>query len=89
MNPDMVVYIGRRTLETAMLISAPCLIIVLITGLSTAIFQAVTSVRDMTLGMVLKIAGVGVALLLFGGWMLQTLLGFTHEVFTYMQAMTQ
>ncbi len=89
MNPDMVVYIGRRTLETAMLIAAPCLIIVLITGLSTAIFQAVTSVRDMTLGMVLKIAGVGVALLLFGGWMLQTLLGFTHEVFTYMQAMTQ
>jgi flagellar biosynthesis protein FliQ len=89
MNPDMVVYIGRRTLETAMLIAAPCLIIVLVTGLSTAIFQAVTSVRDMTLGMVLKIAGVGVALLLFGGWMLQTLLGFTHEVFTYMQAMTQ
>ncbi len=89
MNPDMVVYIGRRTLETAMLIAAPCLIIVLITGLSTAIFQAVTSVRDMTLGMVLKIAGVGVALLLFGGWMLQTLLGFTHEVFTYMEAMAR
>jgi flagellar biosynthetic protein FliQ len=89
MNPDMVVYLGRRTLETALMVAAPTLLIVLATGLGTAIFQAVTSVRDMTLGMVLKIAGVGVSLLLFGGWMLQTLLGFTQEVFTYMQAINQ
>lgn len=89
MNPDMVVYLGRRTLETALLVASPVLAVALATGLTTAIFQAITSIRDMTLGMVLKIAGVGVALVLFGGWMLQTMLGFTTEVFGYMHAVGQ
>jgi flagellar biosynthetic protein FliQ len=87
MTGELVLYLGRRTLETALLIAAPPLIVVLATGLLTAIFQAVTSVRDMTLGMVMKIASVGVTLLLFGGWMLETAVGFAAEVFNHMQAM--
>jgi len=89
MDTDTVMHIAQRTLETALLISAPVLIVALAVGLFAALLQAVTSVRDMTLGMVLKIAAVGVTVLVFGGWMLQQALSFTTEIFHHMQTMTQ
>jgi len=49
--------------------------------------QAVTSVRDMTLGMVFKLAGVGIAVLLTAGWALQVVVDFTHEVFSHVEMM--
>jgi flagellar biosynthetic protein FliQ len=87
MNGDMVLFIGRRTLETAMLISAPVLVATLLTGLLVGMFQAVTSIRDMTLGIVLRLACVGLVLMVCGGWMLRLAIGFTHEVFNQIQTM--
>jgi len=87
MDADFVLYLGRRTLEMALLISAPILVVILVVGLGVAMLQAVTSIRDMTLGLVLKIASVAVMLLLAGGWMLQVAVDFTGEVFNHMQAM--
>ena len=89
MDNDTVMHIAQRTLETALLISAPVLVVALAVGLFAALLQAVTSVRDMTLGMVLKIAAVGVTILVFGGWMLQQALSFTNEIFIHMQNVTQ
>ena len=48
------------------MLSAPILSITLVVGFLVAMIQAVTSIRDMTMGMVLKLAGVGVSLLLVG-----------------------
>lgn len=87
MNGEMVLFLGRRAVETAMLVAAPVLLATLLMGLLVGMFQAVTSIRDMTLGMVLKLFCVGVMLLLCGSWMLQTTLGFTHEVFEQMGAL--
>lgn len=89
MNSDLVLHIGRRTIELALLISAPVLIVTLVVGFLTAMLQAVTSLRDMTLGMVLKLGCVGLTLLIFGGWMLQLMVGFAGEIFNHMQAMGQ
>ncbi len=89
MTPEMVLYLGRRALETALMLAGPPLAVALIMGVSTAVLQAITSVRDMTLAMVLKIAGVGVAVLLFGGWMLEVILAFTLEVFQHIQSLNQ
>jgi flagellar biosynthesis protein FliQ len=86
MTGEFVVYLGRRTLETALLLSAPVLGVTLALGLLVAMFQAVTSIRDMTLGMVLKLFGVGVSVLVFGGWMMQVAVGFTREVLSHLQA---
>jgi len=86
MNPDLVLHIGRRALETALLVATPVLVSTLIVGVLVAMLQAVTSVRDMTMGMVLKIACVGIMLMIFGGWMMQVAVAFTNEVFTHMQA---
>jgi flagellar biosynthetic protein FliQ len=49
------------------------------------LFQAVTSIRDMSLTVVPKLAAVGLMLLLFGGWMLDTLLRYVTDIFGYIQ----
>ncbi|MCE5279968.1 MAG: flagellar biosynthetic protein FliQ [Planctomycetaceae bacterium] len=87
MDDQMVLYIGKRTLETALLVSTPVLLVALLVGVLTAIFQAVTSLRDMTLGTVLKLAAVGLTLLAAGGWMMQMATAFTLEIFQQAQAL--
>ena len=85
MTPDYVLYIGRRTMETALLLAAPVLGITLVIGFLVAMLQAVTSIRDMTMGMVLKLVCVGLSILVFGGWMMQVALDFTTEIFSRLQ----
>jgi len=87
MNNELVLYLGRRALETAMLLSAPVLGVIVVVGFAIGIFQAVTSIRDMTLGMAVKLGCLGVTLLICGGWMMQIAVGFTNEVFNHLQSM--
>ena len=89
MNTEIVLYLGRRVLETALIISSPVLAVALVVGFATAIFQAVTSIRDMTLGIVLKLACVGFAIMIFGSWMMETAMVFTTEIFNHMQMVAQ
>ena len=86
MDPELILHIGRRALETALLVATPVLSSALIVGVVVAMLQAVTSIRDMTMGMVLKIACVGIVLMVCGGWMMQVAVDFTNEVFSHMQA---
>lgn len=89
MTGEMVLFIGRRTLETGMLLAAPVLIVALLAGILVSLFQAVTSMRDMTLGVVVKIGAVGITLLVAGGWMLQVALSFTQEIFDTVATLTR
>jgi flagellar biosynthetic protein FliQ len=85
MDSGFVLYLGRYTLETTLLLSAPILITCLVVGVVVTLFQAVTSIRDMTLAIVPKLLAVGFVSLLFGGWMLDIMLKFTNQIFTYIQ----
>ena len=85
MDNSFVLYLGRHTLETALILSAPILITCMVVGVVVTLFQAVTSVRDMTLTIVPKLLAVGAITLLFGGWMLQVILGFTNGIFSHIQ----
>ncbi len=85
MDSSFALYLGRHTLETALLLAAPILLTCMIVGLVVTLLQAVTSIRDMTLTIVPKLLAVGVVILLFGGWMLQVILGFTNEIFGHIQ----
>ena len=89
MDNNFVLYLGRQTLETALLVSAPILLTCIIVGVVVTLFQAVTSIRDMSLTVVPKLVAVGFVTLLFGSWMLGTLLGFVHEVFGHIQTIGQ
>jgi len=85
MDSSFALYLGRHTLETALLLSAPILIICIVVGITVTLLQAVTSIRDMTLTIVPKLLAVGAVILLFGGWMLQITLRFTNEIFGHIQ----
>ena len=85
MDSSFVIYLGRQTLETALLVSAPILLTCVIVGVLVTLLQAVTSIRDMSLTVVPKLLAVGVVVLFFGNWMLGTLLKFTNEIFGYIQ----
>jgi flagellar biosynthetic protein FliQ len=85
MDTSFVLYMGRHTLETALLLSAPILLTCMIVGVVVTLLQAVTSIRDMTLTIVPKLLAVGVILLIFGGWMLQVILKFSNEIFGHIQ----
>jgi len=85
MDSSFVIYLGRQTLEIALLVSAPILLTCVIVGVVVTLFQAVTSIRDMSLTVVPKLMAVGFVTLLFGSWMLGTLLKFMNEIFGYIQ----
>jgi len=85
MDTGWVLYLGRHTLETAFLLSAPILLVCIIVGVIVSLFQAVTSLKDMTLSTVPKLFAVGATAIIFGSWMLQVALKFTNEIFSYIQ----
>ena len=85
MDNSFVLYVGRQTLETALLLAAPILLTCMVVSVVVTLLQAVTSIRDMTLTIVPKLLAVGVITLLFGGWMLEVMLGFANEIFGHIQ----
>jgi flagellar biosynthetic protein FliQ len=89
MDSNYALYLGRHTLEIALLVSAPILLTCIIVGLVITLIQAVTSIRDMSLTIVPKLLAVGAVLLILGGWMLDVILRFTTEVFSEIQNITQ
>ena len=89
MDSSFILYLGRHTLETALLVSAPILLTCIIVGVTVTLFQAVTSIRDMTLTIVPKLFAVGAITLISGNWMLQIILRFTTEIFGHIQNVGQ
>ena len=89
MDSSFVIYLGRQTLEIALLVAAPILLTCVVVGVVVTLFQAVTSIRDMSLTVVPKLMAVGFVTLLFGSWMLSTLLKFMNEIFGHIQSIGQ
>ena len=89
MDTDYIIFLGRHTMETALLVSAPILAVCMVTGIVVSLFQTVTQIRDMTLTIVPKLVGVGIDALLFGNWMLQVLMRFTTDIFAQIQTYGQ
>jgi len=89
MDTDYIIFMGRETMETALLVSAPILAVCMVSGIIISLFQTVTQIRDMTLTIVPKLVGVGVVALLFGNWMLQVMMRFTTDVFAQIQTYGQ
>ena len=80
MTSDFLIYIRPETLMTVLYIAAPLLGTTLLVGLAVGIFQAVTSIHEMTLTFIPKMAIVGIMLLILTTWFLDVLVRFTQEV---------
>ena len=81
MDTATVIDLGRQALWTIALVSAPLLLVALAVGLVIGIIQAATSINEMTLSFIPKLISMALALLLFGSWMLVTLVDFTRSIF--------
>ena len=85
MDGNSVIYLGKQALETALFVAGPILLTCIVVGVVITLFQAVTSIRDMSLTVVPKLIAVGLVILLTGGWALEKMLRFTNDVFGYIQ----
>ncbi|MCA0870512.1 flagellar biosynthetic protein FliQ [Seohaeicola saemankumensis] len=66
----------RQGLWVAVLMSTPILTAALVTGLAIGLFQALTSIQEMTLTFVPKLAAIVIVFWLAMGFMTQTLVSF-------------
>ena len=80
MTPETVVTVGRQALEMTLMLSAPLLLTALGVGLIVGIFQAATSINEMTLSFIPKLLAMAAVLALTGPWMLRTLVQFTRQL---------
>jgi flagellar biosynthetic protein FliQ len=79
MDQNAALELGRHALQVALMVAFPLLAVSLFTGLAVSVFQAITSVQEMTLTFVPKLIGIGLVMLLVGSWMLTTVVTFTSS----------
>ena len=78
---DQIVFFDtlRQGLWISVIISIPILTAALITGVSIGLVQALTSIQEMTLTFVPKLAAIVLVFWLSMGFMTQTLVSFFHN----------
>lgn len=87
MDLGFAVSVFRTAVFQILVVSAPTLIIAMVTGLIISIFQATTSIQEQTLTFVPKIAAILIALIFFGPWMMQVLINYTIALFSQIPQM--
>lgn len=80
MTPDFAMGLANEMLWTAVLISLPVLGISMLVGLLISMLQVVTQIQEMSLTFVPKIFVAALVLIVFGPWMLRTLIHFSSSV---------
>jgi flagellar biosynthetic protein FliQ len=81
MDAAQVIDLGRESLWIAVLVAAPLLGVALAAGLIVGIFQAATSIQEMTLSFIPKLAVMVLALVIFGGWQIGVMVDFFRRIF--------
>lgn len=79
---DAVMDIAREALFLIIKVSLPVLLVSLCVGLVVSIFQTVTSIQEQTLTFVPKIVCVFLALVLFGNWMMTSMVEFMTSLWS-------
>lgn len=80
MSEDFIIGLAGQAIYTVLKASAPLLVIALSVGLIVSIFQATTHIQEQTMAFIPKIAAVLLALLVFGPWILNTVVDFTYNL---------
>jgi flagellar biosynthetic protein FliQ len=79
--------IGRESIYVMLKIGAPVMLLALVVGLAIALFQALTSIQEMTLTFVPKIIVIFVGIMLMLPFMLSSLTTFSQGLFDRMIAL--
>ncbi len=88
MDIDDFIRVASFGIETAMLVSAPVLLLGLAAGVLVSIFQAATQINDQALAFIPKIAASVFALGFFGPWMIAKMAAFATFAFNQIPNVT-
>ncbi|RKN86993.1 flagellar biosynthesis protein FliQ [Paenibacillus ginsengarvi] len=80
MSSEFVIRLAGEAVYTVLKASAPMLLLALAVGLIISVFQAATQIQEQTLAFVPKIVVVLLSILMFGPWILQTLVDYTFNL---------
>lgn len=79
MTPENVLHFIQNALYVTTLLAAPLLLSALAIGLLISVFQAATSIQEMTLSFIPKLMVMVLALVIAGPWMLRTIMSFAIQ----------
>jgi len=82
MNTDVAIFWLREALRAGFMVVGPVLGAALLAGLIVSLFQAITSMQEMTLSFIPKLLAMAVVFFFLLPWMLEMMLDFTTEIFT-------
>jgi flagellar biosynthetic protein FliQ len=80
MHADLALKMVANLMWTGLLVCLPVLGLTMLVGLLISVMQVVTQIQEMSLTFVPKLVTAGVALLMFGPWMLRKLSQFASEL---------
>jgi flagellar biosynthesis protein FliQ len=80
--PEKMAMLARMTLETTLWLSTPILLVAILVGVATSILQVMTSIQEITIGTVPRLAAVGLAVFLLMPWLMRKLVSFTVLLFS-------
>jgi len=83
MTEGQVLEVGRQALWVLVQVALPVLIFGMVAGVLVSLFQAVTQIQEVTLTFVPKMVAVAVAIVIFGPWMLATMVAFMVQLLSF------
>ncbi len=81
MTEEIVIEIIKEAFYTTFIIILPVLGVSLVVGIIISIFQAATSIQEMTLTFVPKILVTAIAIIFLLPWMMDKIISFTLKIF--------
>jgi len=81
MNVDVAIYWLKEALRTGFFVLGPMLGMALLAGIVVSLFQAVTSMQEMTLSFIPKLIAIAVVFFLMMPWMIEMMTDFTAQIF--------
>lgn len=87
MNEVAVVEIGREAMWVVLKVAGPIMMAGLLIGLVIALFQALTTIQEITLTFVPKILVIFTAVIIFLPFMMTTVIEFARNMFDRMVAL--
>ena len=82
MTEELIIEILKEVFYLTFIILLPVLGVSLVVGIIVSIFQAATSIQEMTLTFVPKILATAITILFLLPWMMDKVITFTIKIFT-------
>ncbi|MDP2301425.1 MAG: flagellar biosynthesis protein FliQ [Ignavibacteria bacterium] len=87
MTEEIVIQVLKEAFYTAFIIILPVLGVTLVVGIFISIFQAATSIQEMTLTFVPKILVTALTIIFLLPWMIDKMMAITIRMFTMFNTM--